>query len=169
MGVTAISPEQAWSEGSSLWILTNEKSPSLSRTDWLLNFQISKSLLHSSRPVASQVSTILEKTGLPTPPALHSVSKNLLISAHLFLPAQWVSVIDLKMSDKGAIDHQSWITETFKVWNQLAKPSMRVFLPKSMEISFFQKAWKKLTTDDVELTIVNTGHLKSLNPGESKS
>ncbi len=160
MGLEALSPDQAWSEGADLWVFANEPSAFLSRADWLLNFQISTSRMHKSPSLRPEALQIIEQTGLALQTNFLAAEKKLLISTRQFVPAKWVLVIDC--------NPQEWITEIHTTWKSLARPSVRAFMPKTLDSAQFQKSWNKLSNEECSISMIPTGHLKSIHPQESK-
>lgn len=163
MSIESLSPEKAWSDGADLWVFSKETSSFLSRADWLLNFQISKSQRHNSLALPLETQKILEQTGLNFENSASENSnvrssshskKNLLLSVQQFVPAKWVLIVES--------DVQTWTQDLFETWNSLARPKLRIFLPKALDFNTFKNHWKKLAGDETSMTVISTGHLKSL-------
>lgn len=144
MGVTAITPTQAFTGGCDLWI-TGQPEDSLwtQKIDWVLNFQILRASRHEKKHPAAQVEEFAGRSGLKLP-APHSESQApLLIAADLNLPCRWV------------LTPAVWDLEALvSVWRQLGQPSLRIFLPKNRDADAFTTEWNASTSGaDLQLVV----------------
>jgi hypothetical protein len=154
---TILANDEAWQKGADLWVFSREPSKALARLDWLLNFQISNAALHHKKALPEKIQEILKKSALKSMDFIEDGRNNLLISSHLFIPAQWVLLLD----DAGAklrtaTTPEEWTLNVYKNWLALGKLRLRVFLPDMLTSSQFEKIWGKHCSDPCEITLVNT-------------
>lgn len=133
-----LSPSQILKEGDDLWIISDGKNSHwYGKIDWLCNFQLSHSEIHKSKPLSSWLTNYMQTSQLnfPEPP---DDKNNLLIPVDSVLPTQWVCVIPFQ----GSI--QNWIENVHSVWSQWQKPTLRVFIPKTIQTGEWKSYWKTL-------------------------
>jgi hypothetical protein len=113
-----IGSTEALNSGAQLWF-----TPALSNSgwtqkiDWYLNLQLLK--ISQSRPASE----------LP-----------LMIAAEDFLPARQIIVLEEN-------EPLAWIKKAQQIWDQMQKPSVRVFLPEGTSFADFKKKFSTQDTD----------------------
>lgn len=141
-----LSKHQALLEGSKLWVIPENKfSPWNARINWLINFQLSKTKLHSAPQLSSWIKNCIQETGIDIPKI--NSNETILIPIKQQLPADWLCQIPINNR------LQNWVENIYKVWNQLQKPKMRVFLPLGADHEDWQKYWIQLEPNE-EITVV---------------
>jgi hypothetical protein len=144
----AISPVDSFLPGADLWVAPERKSSGLTqRLDWYLNFQISKAAKHQGRELPQRVEELLIKCGLPHLDFAENDRDGLLVPSSHLLPNRWVLVL------RGSDQFEAWVQNIFLKWNQLQKPSLRVFLPSGKSLEEFRRAWGKVS-DFENFTVV---------------
>lgn len=131
----------AFSPGSDLWVISDiESSWWAQHLDWKLNFQIAKSQTRKNTQVSENILNILKACNLEIPKKA-SLDSRLLIESKNLLPNRWVLLYDLNWNDSSSL------SELVKVWQQMKKPSLRVFLNKNISQHQAVIAWQKQCSD----------------------
>ena len=152
MAINRLSQAAALGQGSYLWIVPPlYQSQWTKKLDWYLNFQISRSLEHKSPILSDELKKIIEDNKLSTlyeftTKPIHP--KPLLIASHDHLPNGAILAIELENN------FSHWVSECYKHWQLLEKPSLRIFLPQNLSVEEFFKLWPK-DNDYAEITLVN--------------
>lgn len=142
-----ISQASALNPGADLWIVPDlNHSKWTSKIDWYLNFQIVKATRRESPRISPFLNEVLENTGLSVPNFKTELAP-LLIQSQSLLPNKWVLVVDYTN------DMQSWVTQIAKVWEDLQRPSLRIFLPSGQSASPLSESWFE-SLDFQEVTVV---------------
>lgn len=145
--MVALNKLSALTTGADLWICPDpQNSQWAQRLDWQLNHQIQKGLIHKTQVLDNQVKGLLYENQMSWSD-VQATADNLLISSSYQLPARWVLVLPWNGQ------RTKWVSSVFSHWDQLQKPSLRVFLPHNLAQVEFAQEWQKLS-DFVELTMV---------------
>jgi hypothetical protein len=142
---------QAFSSGANLWLLPEKDICQLTRkVDWHLGFKIEKAKHHHSQELSPELQDRLRTEGLiPDKFNTSSSEAPLMVVSHGNLPADLVVCIP---KDK---DLSAWITNCEKVWTELGRPKVRVFLPDGIQSEVFRKSWAH-TEDPNEIYLVES-------------
>lgn len=119
--------------GADVWILPDFDQTTWTRSiDWYLNFQISKAKMFHPRSLSKDLKSLADdiplKSYRPEEPA------PLLVASSEFLPNRAVVKLPLK-------DAKEWTTKAYDIWQQLQKPSLRLFLPRTLRERDFESQW----------------------------
>jgi hypothetical protein len=136
MSTHVLSRASALNPGADLWIVAHlELSHWTAELDWYLNFQLCKASRHQSAKTMGFLNEVTQMTELDKfeLPSLNNAP--LMIPSEMLLPNKWVVVMP------GTTNFESWIKDIFKVWSDLNRPSLRVFLPPGLSSGAFQQAW----------------------------
>jgi hypothetical protein len=156
MEVSILSKDLALGPGAELWVVPEQKFSQWNRQiDWQLNYQITKSQLHSPKSLSPMVQNILDQCALENLDWLETKNERLLILASQNLPNRWVLVLT------GANEFDQWLTESVAVWKSLSLPAIRFFLPQSQTLAGFEKKWAKASqgvTSTAPVTVVEDSH-----------
>lgn len=136
MSWAELSAEQAFSEGSTLWIVGDlESSLWASKINWYLNFQLRRARFHKSRELPAELVSVVQTWEVEAPQFDLDNSAPLLIETSKLLPAQMTVQILNKTFD-------SWTDQAQRIWTDLHKPSVRVFLPEGKTADALAAKWK---------------------------
>jgi hypothetical protein len=141
-----LSKHQALLEGSKLWVVPDDHySPWNDRINWLVNFQLSKAELHTVPQLSPWIKNCVNECGIETItiPQYDPV----LIPVKNLLPAEWLCLLPVRSN------MQIWVESVYKIWNQLLRPKLRVFLPSGADKEDWQNFWVHLEPNE-ELTVV---------------
>lgn len=148
MPVSTLSASNALNPGADLWILPGVKECRyIQKIDWYLNFQITKSHLHQTHAIPSQVKSLLMECQIPEIYFSRDVQNIRMLESSSLFPNRWVVQIDSFSSV------QTWCQQISEIWTQLRKPTLRVFLPTGLSAGDFQSHWKELQSFD-DFTVV---------------
>lgn len=151
MSIDAVSQASSFLPGADLWVSPERKNSSLTqRLDWYLNFQISKAAKHQGRDLSQKIEELLIKCGLPHLDFDENDKDGLMIPSSHLLPNRWVLIL------RGSDQFDVWVQNVFLKWNQMSKPSLRVFLPEGTSAEDFKRAWKKIS-DFEDFSVVIDG------------
>lgn len=148
MAIQTLYRAGAYGSGADLWVLPDLSVSHWARSiDWHLNYQISKAKLHLTKNLSEELQDMVQ-VGLiePTVIKVDGPSPLMVASPHR-LPNKQVVVLP------EITHHKDWLNLAFQVWTQLARPSLRIFLPPEFELSEFQKLWPG-STESHDLTLV---------------
>ena len=137
MSTRVLAPESALSPGSELWILPDmSKSKWTSKLDWYLNFQLTKSTRNKPPMFAEFLTQTVTEAGIDTINLSVNNQSPFMIASHDLLPNKWVVVVPWTHN------HSAWISKSFEVWNNLNRPSIRLFLPPGQSAGAFEREWQ---------------------------
>ena len=140
----------ALASGSKLWVIPSpEDCDWTPQLDWYLNFQISRAAFHKPQKLSNHLQEIINENELNVVDATAKLEENpnLMIACERRLPAEMLIRVPT------LTDHKSWIANVYKIWLQVHKPSLRVFLPINFPISQFSNFWNG-DLNDVDVTLV---------------
>lgn len=142
MTVLELSPTQAWTPGSRMWIAPAPANSLWSRKlDWYLNFRISKGLAHQSVKRSDQLEGILNKIEWKLPNKMATDEKPMLIATGLWLPCDWLLILEELSHEKTKISAN--LEQVATVWSDLGEPKLRVFGPSQMTKESLGSNWTK--------------------------
>lgn len=148
MGLSVLSQASRFNAGSELWILPPlEVSQQTLQVDWYLNFQISQSKLRSKQQRSPELQRLLNLVEWPLADHPTAAGTRLLISAIHQLPCRWVAVID------NPENQTTWTKDLFTAWENLEKPSLRVFLPPKTATNEWFSIWRSFSSFE-DMTVV---------------
>jgi hypothetical protein len=136
MALKTLSKEEAFKEGSELWIIPDRKNSIWARRiDWHLQFLISRSMIHVSPQISLDLNDIVRANEIDL--QVPEISKNapLLIFSVDLLPNR--QTIHLPYSSNLKV----WLERAYELWENLKKPSVRIFLPKAQAAEEFDDLW----------------------------
>lgn len=149
MGFQTLYRAKAFGSGSDLWIVPDpEESEIASRIDWYLNFQIAKSKVHETKKMSPSLEESIQTHDLVLPQIVKVEDAPLLIASEQRFPNRMV--VEMKVREKP----KAWIDEIQKLWAQLDRPKLRVFLPRDLSPEEFQKQWQAPLNPSDEITLV---------------
>lgn len=129
--------ELALSEGSTLWVVGDLNSSAWAKKiNWYLNFQLRRAKFHKTREMPQELRTVLQTWDVEAPELKLDSSAPLLVESSKLLPNQ----ITVQLFNNRTFD--SWVDEAIQVWNDLQRPSVRVFLPFEKTVSELTSRWK---------------------------
>lgn len=136
----------AFSPAADLWILPDlENSDWARKIDWYLNYQIQRSLPHRPAEFSKDLVEVIERSEFIAPTVIIDPEAPLMVSCADLVPAKQAVVVPAKTTEG------DWVSTCHRVWVGLGRPSVRVFLPKKLGPSSFQKLWPKQDADAVEV------------------
>lgn len=136
MSWSELSSEQALSEGSALWIVGNlEDSTWAQKINWYLNFQLRRAKFHQTKAMPQELIAVLQTWEVEAPELKIDPSAPLLVESSKLVPNQ----ITVQLFNR---TFDSWVDEGMRVWNDLQRPSVRVFLPGEKTKSQLTTRWK---------------------------
>lgn len=122
-----LSNTSAFGPGSSLWLLPSiEKSDWARKLDWYLNLQISKSRNHESQQWSENIKEIITENEIELKPFKAAKKQPLLVG--LKRPLPFNQVVEVPFDGNA----ENWVQSCEKVWLELGKPSVRLFLPHNL-------------------------------------
>lgn len=146
--LTALSP------GATLWILPSlTESGWSTRIDWYLGFQLRRGLPHRRFDFSSDMRQLMEAYEETLPKIPRTEELPLMIASENLLPNHQTVLIPSKPTD-GA----EWVKSCKRVWKGLGSPITRIFLPKSISGTEFEKTWGKsqASAADDAIELVNS-------------
>lgn len=147
MSISVLSQASALNPGADLWIVPDlERSHWTQQLDWYLNFQICKASRHVRPRLPDFVESVIAQTELVLT-KLPQTSPQLMIASENLLPNRWIIVMPWSE------DLKAWTSESFKAWQQLKQPTLRVFLPPGQSTGAFQSMWESHHTSQ-DFTVV---------------
>jgi hypothetical protein len=147
VAILSLNQLSALSPGADMWIC-----PDLSNShwavdlDWHLNHQIRKGYNYNTPKLDAEVKGLLYENQMISTD-IHAPTQNLMIASSVQLPARWVLVLPWN----GQL--QKWVQNVFQHWENLNKPTARIFLPQNIAMADFSRDWQKLS-DYLDLTVV---------------
>ena len=140
MGLKVLYKSGALGAGADIWVLPSFNKTTWARNiDWYLNFQLSKAQICQPKPIDAELKNLIKDGPLedmpswPPHPLAHSEAPLLVASSQL-LPNRAVIQLPLENGKK-------WTTRVYKIWKQLDKPSLRLFLPRTLSERDFEFYW----------------------------
>lgn len=156
MAIQNFNRAQAFGPGSDLWIIPNHESTDLLRKiDWYLNFQLSRAQNHKTQPLAPQIKSIIAENGLPefSPLQEETFALPIMVASENGFPSKKIIEIPFPVRDnertKPREKHKLWLKSIYRIWNDLDKPTLRVFLPSEMTPEQFRSEWPGSPQDNV--------------------
>lgn len=144
-----IRPLDALSSGVDLWILPDLlHSIWMKKIDWYLNFQTIRANQRCHPPLLPPLKEIVDELDLDIKDIDTSNNMPLMISSYLFLPN--LRTISLPSGNQ---DCFGWIQKVANIWNNLQRPSLRVFLPQYMADIDVQQNWTMQGKETIELVL----------------
>lgn len=113
--------------------------------DWYLNFQISRARAKKREEFSPQMKMVTNENNIPelAPPV--NPNAPILLSAKRGLPAK--ALVDVH----DGTDIESWAAQVFTIWENLGKPTLRVYLPPSFSFESFRNTWSGPKTEEVQV------------------
>ena|GEM_PF-3277409 len=140
MQIEELPNNMVYKEGSEFWVAADKAHSSWAhKLDWYINFLIAKVSQVKRQELSPELQTILSEEQIEAPKNIHFEKPNLYLATRQFLPNQALMIIPYFENNI------PWLEELERVWLDLGKPSLRVFLPKGMQKeSFIEFASKHL-------------------------
>lgn len=136
MSIYAVTKAKAFEGGSDLWVSPEPEVSELTKElNWYTNFLTSRMIYHRPQTVSPVLADILAKNEiefLGSPP--ETPDRFLLCTEHV-VPNKLLLVLPYKGGLK------SWLKQAHRVWQELGQPTVRIFLPKGVDVDQFSKAW----------------------------
>jgi hypothetical protein len=149
MAISILSENEAWSEGAKLWVVGELASSKWARrVDWYLGFQILRATSHKTRDLSPELQETLKSLELSSPDTQVNEKTPLMVGSAQLLPNE------ITVQIPNAASPAEWIERCQKLWQNLNKPSMRVFLPRDFSEKEFAAAWKRRADLDHSLSVV---------------
>lgn len=119
--------------GADIWILPDFDQTTWTRAiDWYLNFQLSKAKMFHPQPLSEELKNLAGE--IPLTDYHLDKPAPLLIASSDFLPNHAVVKIPIN-------DEKKWIARAYDIWCQLQRPSLRLFLSRTMEERDIEFQW----------------------------
>lgn len=144
MSTQVLSSANAYNPGSDLWCLPDfTHSRWAKKIDWNLNFQFTKSLMHSPLELSLHIQKIMQETEMPTIEKPNLEKSPLMISSHTLLPNRWTLLLPYEKNNP------RWVEKINQIYLKLKSPTLRIFLPHKEVAQHFEVEFKKYfpTTD----------------------
>jgi hypothetical protein len=152
MDIQVLSHAGALSPGSQLWLLPTSTAHSrwLSQVDWYLNFQWSRAAHHKPQTLSEEMVRQAKTLGFeiyynPPEPTDH-----LMVLSKRLLPNDQTVFVD-------STDPVKWLKEGQKVWNDLGKPTVRLFLPKGTPMAKVQTVFAEAMANKSITVVLDRG------------
>lgn len=147
MAVKKLDALSALGSGSDVWIIAGlDDSKWARKIDWYLNFQLMRaeprhvgSIAKPSIPLLGFVEQAKEQWDFEMPKVQLSEAAPLMIASSSLLPNVTTVQVTLGQGD------ESWVAQCHRIWSNLGRPSLRVFLPGAMSSEKFAKQWSKVS------------------------
>ena len=128
--------------GADIWVLPDFDQTAWTRAiDWYLNFQLSKAKMFHPKSLSKNLKKLMGDTPLKDYHAQEPAP--LLVASSEFLPNHAVVKLPFK-------DEQKWVAKAYEIWQQFQKPSLRLFLPRTLTERDFEPQWP----EPVEIEII---------------
>ncbi len=148
MAVIVLSSNQALNSGADLWIIPDFSNSVMAiQLDWYNNFLIGKTLRKNKYLLDSKLNTILDETELPRYENLPFPGDVIMISSSKPFPNRWTVMVGYEQ------DSTLWCQKIFKLYLDLKKPSLRIFLPSNLGMNQFVESWRLFSSEE-DLSIV---------------
>lgn len=144
-----LSQTNSLNAGADLWVTPDfTESRFAPRLDWYMNFQISHAMNHQKNPLSDTLTSILKQTQLPGIEFVEDNESGILFSTENVLPNRWVLLLPKSQP------LNNWCERISAKWEGLRRPGLRVFLPKDIAATTFEKAWSRVQRfDDLSLVL----------------
>lgn len=150
MRLQPLSSTMAFSSGSDLWILPSPDVCFWARKiDWYLNFQLARAENHRPPQWTPGLIEILKEEGLEPPSTESWGEAPLLIASRHRLPTSQA----VELPYNGRI--KDWMEAAEKIWRDLGRPSLRLFLPQNVQINQAEAHWHDGKTGNRPITVVS--------------
>ena len=150
MGLQILNRAQAFQPGCDLWVVPNEpENAVLQKMDWYLNFQLTRAHAHHTAELPQQIRFIMTENQMPE---FHEKPLNtapLMIAASRGLPTK--RVVEISQPQSQSQSAQEWSDNVYKVWLDLDRPTMRIFLPQLINLNELKEHWKGSPHDDIQV------------------
>lgn len=137
MEIQVLGPSSALSPGAHIWILT---APSESRwarlVDWYLNLQVLQYDSHQPPQQSPQLKNILDACEIPNIEFMLKPNPPLMVSSHRRLPNSETIFLHCQSQI------EKWLFQSQAIWEQMLRPSVRLFMPPAVHIESVEKVWK---------------------------
>ncbi len=144
MAIATLNRAQAFGPGSDLWVIPDKSNFTFfSKLDWYLNFQLTRAHLHRPQILAPQLKNISNENSLPSFDIELKSSAPLMISAEMGLPTK--IVVEMPLNSEPT----TWIIDAHQTWLKLDRPTLRVFLPGTIDMAEFKAKWPGKNTEDI--------------------
>ncbi|MBN8536745.1 MAG: hypothetical protein J0M15_06805 [Deltaproteobacteria bacterium] len=148
MAVIVLSSNQAFNSGADLWVIPDFSNSAMAiQLDWYNNFLIGKTLRKKKLPLDSNLNAILNETELPRYENLPSPHDVIMIPSSKPFPNRWTVMVGYEQ------DSTLWSQKIFKLYLDLNKPSLRIFLPSNLSMNQFVESWRSFSSEE-DLSIV---------------
>jgi hypothetical protein len=138
MSIKIMTSPTAFSPGAQLWVTPQpDQSPWTKRIDWYLNMQMRRAEKHNHRSIHNHLKRTLQENELPEfdfPATNHSP---LLIASQGHLPVD--AIVKVPFVDS----QEQWFLVLRKIWTDLERPQVRLFLPANLTVEEVKKHWPK--------------------------
>lgn len=153
MSLQVLSPNSAYAHGSELWALPKLDSSFWARDiDWILNFQISFRKDHPQLQISPPLEKIINDMDMEVKKVFLKKKNPLMIISPDRLPNKETLYID---SYK---DFYDWVEQIHHLWNNLNRPTLRLFLPQGMSQKEFESLWPEEDLTSTNITLVLNTH-----------
>ncbi|HVK62673.1 MAG TPA: hypothetical protein VM432_14035 [Bdellovibrionales bacterium] len=132
---------EAFSPSSQVWLVPDlEHSEWTKKIDWYLNYQIKRSTPHTPALFSKELEEVIARSEFESPTVRLDPQAPMMIACEKLVPAAQTVVVPFKTD-------ADWISTCHRVWVGLARPSVRIFLPRGMTMAGFTKVWPKQDSD----------------------
>ncbi|MCB0369139.1 MAG: hypothetical protein KDD45_06705 [Bdellovibrionales bacterium] len=143
MALIVLSSNQAFNPGADLWVIPDfVNSKIANKLDWYNNFIFKKTLAHSRPEFSSEISQIIQETEIPTKAFQTKVEDNLMIATAKQLPNRWTVMVWYHNNPS------DWCQKIFKLYQDLGKPDLRIFLPTNLGMNQFVESWRLVSSEE---------------------
>ena len=143
MAIIVLSSNQAYNPGADLWIVPNFENSKISiNIDWYNNFLLGKTSRRTTQNLSAELENVIAETELKLNSPKAPTKSPIMIASDLSLPNRWTVMLAFDQ------DIRSWCKEIQKLYFDLKKPSMRIFLPSNLGINEFMEAWRLVSSDE---------------------
>jgi hypothetical protein len=126
-----LEPINALDPGHNLWVIAYDPSSSwYQRLNWLTNFRLTANEIHVRPKMHPWLLKILETCEIQSPEI--PLADPLLVPVAQWLPAEWLVMIPFHKEQDS-----HFVKQLQQIWEQLQKPSLRLFVPRS----FASESW----------------------------
>jgi len=147
--------ENPWSGGYDFWFVADpEHSLWARKIDWYLNFQLMKANRHQPLAIAPELQAIAQKNEMDVPALEMLVDPSylrlpLLLACGNLLPVRTLIVVPFSESAESQVS--DWSRTCLKIWQNLNRPKVRVFLPNGVGFEDFRADWHQEFAHDIDL------------------
>jgi len=136
-----ITAHEALTQGSELWIIPDRRhSYWARRIDWHLQFLISRSMIHEAPVISKQLQKIIDENEIDNQLEELPKSAPLLIFSVDLLPNR--ETVHLPYGN----NFKTWCERALQLWENLKRPTVRVFLPRSQSVEELKNHWPQNET-----------------------